>query len=420
MLAAGYAVASIIGLVGIRVLTELVPPPVFGEANLWLGVVALWGNIFLTPFTSTQVKYHTEYRKSELAEAFTAQISKWTIAAALASGVIGIWAYALVNWAVDRSINLALLLVLLAILTTNAIRNLRLNRLNAERHQGRYAAWLACEAVLAIVVTALCLWFSPTLVSFLVGQWAGIGLGLLVFGFMFYPPGAAGKTTALGAPQQRTVRERVRRYGMPFAAFSVLGWLSHQADRYVLAAFASLAPVGLYAAAFSLGSRPMLLASGVLGDLLRPVLFDAENLGDRKKSERVFMVWLASNATVGLLIVAGYWLLGEWIISLLLAEEYRSGAHAILMWVSVAYTLYGLTQVFENRMFSVGASRTLLIPQIAGAAGNILFALVLVPWQGVVGAAQANALSFGIQLLFTAWFCRRVVLSQVTCKTSVV
>lgn len=420
MLAVGYAVASIIGLVGVRVLTELVPPDVFGEGSLWLGVVALWGNIFLAPFTSTQVKYHTVYRENRLAEAFTALMSKWIMAAALTSGVIGIVAYALVNWAVEQSINLALLVVLLAILMINAIRNVRLNRLNAERRQGRYAAWLATEAVLVIVVTAVCLWVFPTVVSFLVGQLAGIGLALLGFGILFYPHSAARETTALSALQQRTLRGRVRRYGIPFAAFSVLGWLSHQAERYVLAAFASLAPVGLYAAAFTLGSRPMLLVSGVLNDLLRPVLFDAENGGNRQKGERVFVTWLSVTAAVGLLIVGGYWLLGEWIISLLLAEQYRSGAHAILMWVGGAYALYGLILVFENRMFSVGASRTLLIPQLAGAAGNILCALVLVPWQGVVGAAQANALSFGIQLLFTAWLCRRAVLSRVACKTSVV
>lgn len=411
MVMAGYAVVTVAGLIGIRVLTELAPAHVFGEANLWLGVVALWGSIFLTPFTSTQVKYHTEYRENGMAAAFTARILKWTVVVAFASGAIGVLAYGLLNWVTNDPVNLVLLFVALAILVANAIRNVRIGRLNAERRQGNYAGWLAGESVLVIAATAVCLWFYPSLVTFLTGQLTGIFLALLIFGGLLYPRDAPGET-ALSGREHKAIPERVRRYGLPFVPLSVLGWLSHQADRYVLAALAGPAAVGLYVAAFSLGSRPILMANGMLSDLLRPVLFEAENRNDKRKSRHIFLIWLASVIGIGLFGIVGYWILGQWVISVLLAEEYRSGAHAILMWVGAAYALYGLVLVFQNRILSFGESRRLIITETAGAAGNILFALLLVPQQGMLGAAEASAISFGIQLLLMMWIAGKVTRGQ--------
>ncbi len=412
MVMAGYAVVTVAGLIGIRVLTELAPAHVFGEANLWLGVVALWGSIFLTPFTSTQVKYHTEYREKGMAAAFTARILKWTVVVAFASGAIGVLAYGLLNWIINDQVNLVLLFVALAILAANAVRNVRIGRLNAERRQGSYAGWLAGESVLVIAVTAACLWFYPSLASFLTGQLVGICLALLIFGGILYPRNASGETI-LSTQQRKEFSERVRHYGLPFIPLSVLGWLSHQADRYVLAALAGPASVGLYVAAFSLGSRPILMANGMLSDLLRPVLFEAENRNDKHKSRYIFLIWLASVIGIGLFGIAGYWILGQWVISVLLAEEYRSGAHTILMWIGVAYTLYGLILVIENRILGAGESRRLMITQAAGAIGNILFALLLVPQQGMLGAAEASAISFGIQLLLTMWIGGKVIQARV-------
>jgi O-antigen/teichoic acid export membrane protein len=400
------------GLVGIRVLTELAPAHVFGEANLWLGVVALLGSIFLTPFTSTQVKYHTQYRENGKATAFTAWIMKWAVTVACVSGLIGILGYGLVSWVNSEPANPVLWLVLLAILVGSAVRNVRIGRLNAERMQGRYAGWLAGESVLVIATTALCLWVYPIQVTFLVGQLVGVSLALLIFGGVLYPRDAPGDT-ALNARERKAIPKKVKHYGLPFVPLSVLGWLSHQADRYVLAALMGPASVGLYVAAFSLGSRPILLANGMLADLLRPVLFEAENRNDKHKSRRVFAIWLASVVGIGLFGIAGYWILGQWVISVLLSEEYRSGAHAILMWIGAAYTLYSLILVFENRILGAGESRRLVITQAVGAIGNILFALLLVPQQGVLGAAQASAVSFGIQLLLTMWIGGRVAQARV-------
>lgn len=413
MVMTGYAVVTVAGLVGIRVLTELAPAHVFGEANLWLGVVSLWSSIFLTPFTSTQVKYHTEYREKGMAAVFTALILKWTVVVAFVSGAIGVLAYGLLNWVTNEQVNLALLFVALAILASNAVRNVRIGRLNAERRQGNYAGWLAGESMLIIAATAVCLWFYPSLASFLTGQLAGVGLALLIFGGILYPREPSGMAT-LSTQQCKVISERVKRYGLPFVPLSVMGWLSHQADRYVLAALAGPGSVGLYVAAFSLASRPILLVNGVLGDLLRPVLFEAENRDDKYKSKRVFTLWLTSTIGIGFLVLIGYWGLGHWIISLLLAEEYRSGAHAILMWIGAAYTLYGLILVFENGILGAGESRRLVATQTTGALCNILFALVLVPQHGMLGAAEASTISFGVQLLFTMRARRQVALTRVS------
>src|SRR5436190_4466294 len=64
-------IASIVGgVLGIRILTELASPAVFGESALWLGALALARNFFVVPLSMFQVRYYSIYRQDEKLVAF--------------------------------------------------------------------------------------------------------------------------------------------------------------------------------------------------------------------------------------------------------------------------------------------------------------------------------------------------------------
>jgi Na+-driven multidrug efflux pump len=88
---------------------------------------------------------------------------------------------------------------------------------------------------------------------------------------------------------------------------------------------------------------------------------------------------------------------GPLIAQILLADEYRAGALAVMIWVSGAYAIYSVTQVLECRVLSYGRSAMLLLPMILGAISNLALSFWWISRHGIVGAAQATFASFLVQ-----------------------
>ncbi len=190
---------------------------------------------------------------------------------------------------------------------------------------------------------------------------------------------------------------------------SAFQWLANMGDRYVLAALLGAGATGQYLAAFTIASSGFLLANGAMSDLFRPKLFDAETAGNHARASHVFTAWLTLYAAISLCGLAAIALLGHWIVWLLLAESYRANAVEIMLWIAFGYGLNGLSQAFENRVFSLGRSAKLLSSTGLGAGSNLVFAYIFIPWHGVVGAAQASCCSFAVQLIVTAVILRNAL-----------
>jgi O-antigen/teichoic acid export membrane protein len=73
-----------------------------------------------------------------------------------------------------------------------------------------------------------------------------------------------------------------------------------------------------------------------------------------------------------------------------------------MLWVVSGYGVFGVTQVLENRLLSLGRSARLLLPQVVGAIANITLSIILIHRNGMIGAAQATFGSFVLQVVATA------------------
>lgn len=245
--------------------------------------------------------------------------------------------------------------------------------------------------------TALALLAWPTIEGYIAGQTAGIALAALAFGRLKRAAGPG--RPDLEGRLRRDAWRQITSYGLPFAALGLLGWLSNLSERYVLAATLDAAAVGQYVAAFSIASRPPTMVAGLLTDILRPEMFEAENRREGARARRAYFAWLAVQASAVALTSLAFLAFGTEIAALLLAESYRHGAPAIMGWIAIGYGFLAMAQAVENRVLSRAASRRLVLPKLAGAGANLALAIVLIPKFGVTGAAQANA--FG-QLLYLA------------------
>jgi O-antigen/teichoic acid export membrane protein len=280
-----------------------------------------------------------------------------------------------------------------------------MTRVQAEKRQATYAGLLVVEAALLLIGTGLALHLSPRVESYLLGQAAAMVGFLLII--LIVDRQALG-ALRLWKPAPSPFPATLWRYGLPFAPMAVLTWLANLGDRYTVAALQGASSAGRYVAPFSIASRAIVVMNTALCDLFRPLLFDAANRSDRRETGRIFRRWIFTSIGLGLLAILGVLIAGNLAVYLLLAPAYREGAVTLMLWVVCGYAVSGLTQIFENRILSLGYSSRLLVPMVFGAVTNIGFSIVLVIRNGVLGAAQATCLSFVVQSLATLLVLDRV------------
>lgn len=398
----GQVSTAFAGLIGVRLLTELAPKSVFGEVSLLLGILAIGKNLFVAPVLNFQIRYHTEFLARGQDQEFTRRITRlcWRGTAGLL--LVGIIAYFSRSLLFSQPVQPLLLGVLAAMICLDTIRSIESTRLQAEREQGRIAAWFAAEMWLIMLMTATGLWLLPTPVGYL----AANGVATATAMFLFWPRKPRGTITPVADGTMETDADFTRRvlaFGLPFVPLALSSWMQNLGDRYILGSLKDYAEVGLYAAAYGIASRPMLAAGSVLTTVARPILFTYENTGQRGAARRVFLLWLAVAVAICMVAVAGIKLFGEQIALLLLAPSYRQGAPAIMTWVAIGYGLNIVIAAVESRILSHGFSRGLLVPGLVSVGVNLAMNWVLIPKLGALGAAQATAGAFAAQLLLSVW-----------------
>jgi O-antigen/teichoic acid export membrane protein len=406
LIVTAQVLTAVLGILALRLFTDLVTPAVFGEFNLVASALGLGLQLFVAGFTASQLRFYSEAEARGAGDQFARETMIWALRSTAAlSGVSGLVLLAL-HVTARASYPSSVILGGIAWLFAMTIRNVLMSHIQAQRQQAAYARLQVGEAILVFGATLAALRLSPTVAAFLWGQTLAIvslvclilalrpgDLRILTGGFANDNPSG---TNAFGAAAFS--------YGAPFAPMSFLSWLANLGDRYTLGALMGAAAAGRYVAPFSIASRGMLLANAALCDLFRPILFAAENRDDERGARDAFVQWLLSSLTLSATGVAVVYFGGSWIVRLLLAPEYRPGAVAIMLWVSMGYTVSGITQVIESRLLSLGHSARLLLPMLLGAVANVGFSIVLIGRQGIIGAAEATCASFVCQSAATAAF----------------
>jgi O-antigen/teichoic acid export membrane protein len=206
----------------------------------------------------------------------------------------------------------------------------------------------------------------------------------------------------IDAPARDELRSRLWRYGWPFVPLAVLGWVTSIGDRYLIGGMLRVSDVGVYAAAYGLASKPLLMMSGTFSNWLRPVLFWHQSHGNSARARTIFLNWCAAVAACGSVAVVLAWLCGPAAARILLAEEYRKDAASIFVWVVAGYSIYAVVQAIENRLLSFSNSASLIWPSVVAAVSNAVLNVILIPRQGIIGAAEATAGAFLLQLIVMA------------------
>ncbi len=314
----GTAASGLGTILGIRLLTEIVSPAVFGEVALTVGLVSLTSSVFCMPQLHAVSRFYPEHVREEADYApFRARVGKplrrtvaLLAALILAAGAVARTAFVEAPYLLF--VGAALLLA------AEVFRLFEMNLLNAARRQRPYALWEAAEswsrpALAAGAVAVLGSASENVLLGYLAATLAGLGVYRLV--------GAPERPRDSGSRELAPELDReLVRYVVPLVPLAILSWVHSVGDRYLLGALAGTGAVGLYAAVYGLVQRPMALVPNVLMLTLRPVFFEQVSACRKGEERRVLALWIGSAVLVlaaGSLVLV---LARDLLVELLLAE----------------------------------------------------------------------------------------------------
>jgi len=191
-------------------------------------------------------------------------------------------------------------------------------------------------------------------------------------------------------------------FGLPLLAMTLSSWTMEIGDRYIINYFLGKEQVGLYSLAYSL-LGVVLSLSTVLPTTLYPYLAEAWN--KRGNYQPFFNMAIKYTLLITIPSFFGFIIMRKEIITLISGEAYLAAAGVVPvlafypLFAALNYLLYQLMLLREKTGALAGI-------YIAGGVLNTVLNFVLIPRIGIVGAAWATSISFGLVFVFLLWSLR--------------
>ncbi|MCK6395844.1 lipopolysaccharide biosynthesis protein [Zoogloea sp.] len=395
-IAALQGLSAVGQLLGMRLLTEVVPPSVFGEVSLWVGAIALVSAAMANPTMQALLRFYPEFHENGKGRIVKdVVISQLLRLGGFALPVLGLVAlYFFLKG--DASASDLLILFLLAIVDVARMSSLAyLNALRAFKPAG---VWALLEA-----------WGRPLLAYLLIGS-LGADTTWVLLAYLFasiaawlimhkrVPVEPALSRTAEATAAHSDLSSRFWRYSIPLLPLGLIGWVSGMADRYLIGVMLTPADVGLYVAVYGLASRPMAMFGGVIETTIRPAYQHAVARGDDSLAKNYIVKWILLVCGGSLCAVAIASICHVWLAGLLLGAGYRS-ASGLLPYVVAGYSLLILSHVANRICYAHEATKRVLLIEVGGAFSAVVVGFFCIRNFGLQGAAIAVPVYCGVQLV---------------------
>ncbi len=391
-------------IIGVRLLTEVISPTVFGEVTLVVGISLLATSVLVNPTMQALLRYYPEF-----AQAGDGSSVEWI---ALRRIMQNVW------FALPLSIPLAILglvaglvsagvLGLLFILTTvDGMRLLRTTVMNATRQHHRYGVWQIGEAwgrpVLAYAAT---IWWG---VHAEVVLGAFIVTSLALYGVMRYSSDSRSTATPSRDFNKDDLLRKFQIYGWPLIPLGLVGWISGMADRYMIGGMLSAENVGMYAAAYGLASRPLLMLSSIAETAIRPPYYSAIVRNDLLASRKYLTAWFAVVFAGGIAACLLFALFHKELAALLLGPRFREASY-LMPWIAAGYGVLALYHIAARVCLGHDAPQAVTLTETAGALLAVVVGFFFIQAYGLWGAAVAVPVYYGVQLLGCVYLAVRSV-----------
>lgn len=184
-------------------------------------------------------------------------------------------------------------------------------------------------------------------------------------------------------------------FGLPLIPSVVFEIIVASSDRYVIGFFMGAAPVGIYSAAYGIGSV-ILVFLGPISCILSPTVFksyDEEKIDEAKTylsySLKYFLMFSIPS-------VFGLSILASPLLVTLTTSEFVSLGVFIVPLVALSMILEGARAIFGEVLMLFKRTKIFGIASITAGLTNLVLNIALIPYFGIIAAAITTLISYGL------------------------
>jgi len=398
----GQAIAVLGALFGVRILTGILAPASYGQLALGMTLVTLLSQVVLGPIGSGATRFFAPAREAGALRGYLLAVGGLLLQATGGIALVTcVLCLALAVTGQHRWIGLSVAAMCFALLSgynsvLNGMQNAARQRAVVALHQG-LASWGRF-----LLAAGMMLWLGANSTVAMTGYGLAILMVLASQGW-FFRRTLLQKHKVSGSEQTNRGQWRTDMfaYAWPFAVWGIPTWAQVASSRWALQLSSSSEDVGLYAVLYQLGYYPMSLVSGLMLQLLAPVLF--QRAGDGSSKERMEQVYVVNRRLIyvtlgvtGIAFVTAL-MLRDIVFGALVAQEYRSVAY-LLPWMLLAGGLFAAGQTASLNLMSSLESKSLILPKVVTAVIGVGLNCLGAALFGIPGVVAAGVL-FGAAYL---------------------
>jgi O-antigen/teichoic acid export membrane protein len=402
----GQALSVIGGLVGVRLLTDLLAPDIYGELTLGLTAAAFSNQIIYGPLANSFLRFFAPAKEAnQLSQYFEGIKTILTKTMFVIVGIfIPIFVFSLVigygKWIPLLALSLILSVLIGCNLSFDTIQNAARQRPVVALHQGA-GQWL--KFIVAVILINILGSFSTIALLGFIFSAATIFVSQCYFFRRIIAPLINERRLFSFSMNNNDWSRKMYSYAWPFSTFGLFTWALLSSDRWALQLFTSTSEVGLYSVLFQLGYLPMVLMSTLLTQIVLPVIFS--KAGDGTDSTRTNAAYkmnvklTVASFVLAMVVSAVTYFYHKQIFSYLVAPAYRH-ISMLLPFMTLASGLFMTAETAALFLTINLDTRILIKPKIVTAILGILFNLIGAYLFGIRGIVFA---CIGFAILYFLW-----------------
>lgn len=182
----------------------------------------------------------------------------------------------------------------------------------------------------------------------------------------------------------------------PLFFSAIASWTTESIDKFMIAGMLKLEDVAIYSVGYKFGMI-MLLLTSAYSRAWMPFVIDKIHKNEGIRRALFFSIVLMIVGCLCYLAVIPF------VYRYIVPDNYHVGLTVVII-VSIAYTLDGITKLFNAIFISNGHHSIYVYTTIIAGFSNISFNYLLIPVYGYLGAGYATLLSFLLALISTVVF----------------
>lgn len=399
----GQAIAILGGLIGVRLLTNMMTPSSYGELALGVTFLTLIQQLIMGPVTNGFARYFVIAQEKEDVKAYLKAV--WSLLIKSSLYTIGILFFVIFVLLLTNNWVWIGLLVLSSLFTLVSSYNIALDNIQNAARQRVVVAWHQglSQWLRFLFAVGFILLFGPSSSFVMMGYFVSAVIVFLSQWFFFQKNSlykTQGGWFGLNSDNSDVWESKIVQFALPFSTWGLFSWTQMASDRWALQFFQSTASVGFYSVLYQLGYYPITILTGIFVQFISPLLY--RRIGDATETERVQSTHRFTNqltiAALGLtgLVTFAMWILQEIIFRILVAPEYH-GVSYLLPWTALSGGLFAAGQISALTALNNNQPQKLLKPKIVTSLLGVVlsfFGAYLYGLEGIVGAGVLFSLIY--------------------------